>query len=137
MLPVLRAMGRVGGAVFCKTALRLRGLDVGDTRLPLPPATDEQVAAIAGDLTAAGVALDRSRRATGALVPVSRPPARSDRSRSDRRSRSGRRDQARPAPPPPDDANPAELPADAPPGPPGRRRCAWSRSAASARSAAT
>jgi len=58
MLPVQRAMGRVGGAVFCKTALRLRGLDVGDTRLPLPPATDEQVAAIAGDLTAAGVALD-------------------------------------------------------------------------------
>jgi 4-hydroxy-tetrahydrodipicolinate synthase len=57
MLPVLRAMGRVGGATFAKTALRLRGLDVGDPRLPLPPATDEQVAAIAADLTAAGVPL--------------------------------------------------------------------------------
>ncbi|MDQ4116598.1 MAG: dihydrodipicolinate synthase family protein, partial [Actinomycetota bacterium] len=66
MLPVIRAMGRVGGAVFAKTALRLRGVDVGDTRLPLPPATEEQVAAIAGDLAVAGVALD----------PAARPDAR-------------------------------------------------------------
>ncbi|MGH3564964.1 MAG: 4-hydroxy-tetrahydrodipicolinate synthase [Pseudonocardia sp.] len=57
-LPVIRAMGRVGGVVFAKTALRLRGLDVGETRLPLPPPTAEQVAAIASDLTAAGIALD-------------------------------------------------------------------------------
>ena len=57
MLPVVRAMGRVGGAVFAKTALRLSGLDVGETRLPLPPATEEQVAAIAADLTDAGLAL--------------------------------------------------------------------------------
>ncbi|HYH31420.1 MAG TPA: 4-hydroxy-tetrahydrodipicolinate synthase [Pseudonocardia sp.] len=56
-LPVIRAMGRVGGAVFAKTALRLRGIDVGDPRLPLPPATEEQVAAIAGDLQVAGIAL--------------------------------------------------------------------------------
>jgi 4-hydroxy-tetrahydrodipicolinate synthase len=56
-LPVVRAMGRVGGAVFAKTALRMRGLDVGDPRLPLPPATDEQVAAIAGDLRCAGIVL--------------------------------------------------------------------------------
>jgi 4-hydroxy-tetrahydrodipicolinate synthase len=70
MIPVIRAMGRVGGAVFAKTALRLRGLDVGETRLPLPPATDEQVAAIASDLTAAGVALadhPRAGRGHGAL----------------------------------------------------------------------
>ena len=58
MLPLIRGIGRVGGAVFAKTALRLSGIDVGGTRLPLPPATDEQVAAIAGDLAAAGVALD-------------------------------------------------------------------------------
>ncbi|GAY09393.1 4-hydroxy-tetrahydrodipicolinate synthase [Pseudonocardia sp. N23] len=57
-LPVIRAMGRVGGVVFAKTALKLRGIDVGDPRLPLPPATDEQVAAIVVDLTAAGIALD-------------------------------------------------------------------------------
>ncbi len=62
MLPVIRAMGRVGGAVFAKTALRLRGVDVGDTRLPLPPATDEQITAIAGDLAVAGVALDPASR---------------------------------------------------------------------------
>jgi 4-hydroxy-tetrahydrodipicolinate synthase len=66
MLPVLRAMGLVGGAVFAKTALRLRGLDVGVTRLPLPPATDEQVTAIEADLTAAGVALDPERRSSSA-----------------------------------------------------------------------
>ncbi|WP_211293462.1 4-hydroxy-tetrahydrodipicolinate synthase, partial [Amycolatopsis pretoriensis] len=32
MLPVLRAMSRVGGVAFSKTALRLRGFDVGDPR---------------------------------------------------------------------------------------------------------
>ncbi len=57
MLPVVRAMGRVGGVMFAKAALRLRGLDVGDPRLPLPPATDDEVCAIAAELTAAGVAL--------------------------------------------------------------------------------
>ncbi|WP_214366769.1 4-hydroxy-tetrahydrodipicolinate synthase [Pseudonocardia sp. H11422] len=61
-LPVIRAMGRVGGAVFAKTAMRLRGLDVGDPRLPLPPATEDQVTAIAADLAAAGIALDPSTR---------------------------------------------------------------------------
>ena len=73
-LPVIRAMGRVGGVVFAKTALRLRGIDVGDPRLPLPPATEEQVMAIAADLGAAGVALqsDAHRQddhALGALGP--------------------------------------------------------------------
>jgi 4-hydroxy-tetrahydrodipicolinate synthase len=50
-------MSRVGGVIFAKTGLRLRGHDAGDPRLPLPAATDEQVAAIAGDLTEAGVPL--------------------------------------------------------------------------------
>jgi 4-hydroxy-tetrahydrodipicolinate synthase len=62
MLPVVHAMGRVGGAIFAKAALRLRGLDVGGTRLPLPPATEEQVAAIAADLAAGGVALAEAAR---------------------------------------------------------------------------
>ena len=62
--PVIRAMGRVGGVVFAKAALRLRGLDVGDPRLPLPPATHEQVAAIAADLAEAGVALARAHDVT-------------------------------------------------------------------------
>jgi 4-hydroxy-tetrahydrodipicolinate synthase len=56
-IPVIRAMGRTGGVIFAKTAMRLRGIDVGDPRLPLPPATEEQVAAIEGDLQAAGIAL--------------------------------------------------------------------------------
>ena len=60
MLPVLRAFSRVGGVVFVKAALRLRGLDVGDPRLPLVPATPEQIDAIAADLTQAGVPLDES-----------------------------------------------------------------------------
>jgi 4-hydroxy-tetrahydrodipicolinate synthase len=57
LLPVLRAFSRVGGVVFSKTALHLRGHDVGQPRLPLPPATPDQVAAIAGDLAEAGVPL--------------------------------------------------------------------------------
>jgi len=57
MLPVMRAMARVGGAVFAKAALRLQGLDVGNTRLPLPPPTGEQVDAVAADLTEAGLHL--------------------------------------------------------------------------------
>jgi 4-hydroxy-tetrahydrodipicolinate synthase len=63
MLAVIRAMGRVGGVVFAKTALRLRGLDVGDPRLPLPAATEDEVVAIVADLEAAGVALDPAARA--------------------------------------------------------------------------
>lgn len=58
MLPVIRAMGRVGGVVFAKTALALRGMAVGDARLPFPPATEQEVRDIAADLGAAGVALD-------------------------------------------------------------------------------
>jgi 4-hydroxy-tetrahydrodipicolinate synthase len=67
-------MGRVGGAVFSKTALRLRGIDVGGTRLPLPPPTDQQVRDVAADLLAAGVALapdPYSRVQPGAASSVS------------------------------------------------------------------
>jgi 4-hydroxy-tetrahydrodipicolinate synthase len=55
MIPVSRAMERVGGVVFAKTALRLCGIDVGDPRLPLPPADDAQVRDIAADLAEAGL----------------------------------------------------------------------------------
>jgi 4-hydroxy-tetrahydrodipicolinate synthase len=61
-IPVIRAMGRVGGVIFAKTAMRLRGIDVGNPRLPLPPATEDQVAAIEGDLQAAGIALANDTR---------------------------------------------------------------------------
>jgi 4-hydroxy-tetrahydrodipicolinate synthase len=60
MIPVYRAFSRVGGVVFAKTALRLRGMDVGDPRLPIVPATDDLVRAIAEDLTQAGVPLETS-----------------------------------------------------------------------------
>ena len=55
MVPVVRAMGRVGGVIFVKAALRLIGLDVGEPRLPLPPATAAEIRAIANDLAAAGI----------------------------------------------------------------------------------
>ncbi|PRX51070.1 4-hydroxy-tetrahydrodipicolinate synthase [Prauserella shujinwangii] len=60
MLPVYRAFSRVGGVVFAKTALRMRGYDVGEPRLPIVPASSEQVEAIAADLTQAGVPLEQS-----------------------------------------------------------------------------
>jgi 4-hydroxy-tetrahydrodipicolinate synthase len=75
--PVVRAMGRVGGVTFAKAALRLRGIEVGDPRLPQVPATPEQVAAIADDLAEAGVPLARAhevladaRNGTTAAVPA-------------------------------------------------------------------
>jgi 4-hydroxy-tetrahydrodipicolinate synthase len=57
LLPVYRAQGRCGGVIFVKAALRLRGHDAGDPRLPLPPATPAQVELIAADLGDAGVPL--------------------------------------------------------------------------------
>jgi 4-hydroxy-tetrahydrodipicolinate synthase len=63
MLPVYRAFARVGGVAFGKAALRLRGFDVGDPRLPIVAATEEQVAAIAADLAQAGVPLEDSKAA--------------------------------------------------------------------------
>jgi 4-hydroxy-tetrahydrodipicolinate synthase len=63
LLPVNRAMTRTGpgqGLVFAKAAMRLRGVAAGDPRLPLLPATNEQVAAIAADLAVAGVPLSTS-----------------------------------------------------------------------------
>lgn len=57
VLPVLRTFGRVGGVIFSKAALRLRGIDVGDPRLPLPAATPAEIELITADLVEAGVAL--------------------------------------------------------------------------------
>ncbi|MGV9677517.1 4-hydroxy-tetrahydrodipicolinate synthase [Nocardia sp. NPDC003482] len=55
MLPLMRAMARVGGVALTKGALRLLGVEVGAPRLPqlLPDA--DQLLAIAADLDAAGV----------------------------------------------------------------------------------
>lgn len=57
LLPVYAAMGRCGGGaglVFAKAALRLRGTDIGDPRLPQLAATDDEIAAITADLALAG-----------------------------------------------------------------------------------
>jgi 4-hydroxy-tetrahydrodipicolinate synthase len=54
LLPANRAMSRTGkgaGLSFAKAALRLAGFDVGDPRLPQIPATAEQIATIAADLS--------------------------------------------------------------------------------------
>lgn len=75
LLPVCRAMGRVGGVIFAKAALRLRGYDVGEPRLPLPPATPEQIALIAADLSDAGVPLSEASPSNVAAERVARADA--------------------------------------------------------------
>jgi 4-hydroxy-tetrahydrodipicolinate synthase len=57
LLPVYRSMNFVGGVIFSKTALRLCGHETGQPRLPLPPATEEQVRLITTDLWDAGLVL--------------------------------------------------------------------------------
>ncbi|MBN9741588.1 4-hydroxy-tetrahydrodipicolinate synthase [Amycolatopsis sp. A1MSW2902] len=60
MLPVLRAMSRVGGVAFSKASLRLRGFDIGDPRLPIVAPFDDQFEQIAADLAQGGVPLEDS-----------------------------------------------------------------------------
>jgi 4-hydroxy-tetrahydrodipicolinate synthase len=75
LLPVYRAMGRVGGVIFAKAALRLRGQQAGEPRLPLPPASPEQIAAIASDLGDAGVPLSEAPPSNVAAARVARADA--------------------------------------------------------------
>ena len=135
MLPVMRAMGRVGGAVFVKAALRLRGLDVGDPRLPLPPPRPSRCRD-RGD-SPAGAARPRLRRSRDGparpgsgrrRVPGSRPrdavrAPRSDRRRSTAAPPAPRRPAARRVPV--EEVNPVELPRAA--GRRSRRRAARRR----------
>jgi 4-hydroxy-tetrahydrodipicolinate synthase len=57
-VPLVDAVAALGGVLFSKTALRLRGMDVGGARLPLPPVTAEQTELVGEALAAAGVSLD-------------------------------------------------------------------------------
>jgi 4-hydroxy-tetrahydrodipicolinate synthase len=57
VLPLLQPFNRLPGVTYAKAALRLRGIDVGDPRLPLVPAAPEEVDGVAADLAAGGVAL--------------------------------------------------------------------------------
>ncbi|MEH0146322.1 4-hydroxy-tetrahydrodipicolinate synthase [Corynebacterium sp. Q4381] len=45
----------LGGVTFAKAALRLQGIEVGDPRLPVAAATEEQIAALRDDMEKAGV----------------------------------------------------------------------------------
>ena len=55
MVPLTRAMARVGGVAAMKAGLRLLGIDTGEPRLPQVMPTAEQMDLMAADLRAAGV----------------------------------------------------------------------------------
>ncbi|MEV6768332.1 4-hydroxy-tetrahydrodipicolinate synthase [Nocardia sp. NPDC051030] len=55
MIPLNRAMARLGGVAMTKGALRLLGIETGDPRLPQLMPTTEQLDELAVDLRAAGV----------------------------------------------------------------------------------
>ncbi|MGZ8179889.1 4-hydroxy-tetrahydrodipicolinate synthase [Williamsia sp. SKLECPSW1] len=55
MIPLVNAMGRLGGVTMVKAALRILGIDVGDPRLPQVPATGPQIEQLIADLRAAQV----------------------------------------------------------------------------------
>lgn len=50
-----RQQALLGGATFSKAALRLQGIEVGDPRLPVAPATPEQMEDLRRDMEKAGV----------------------------------------------------------------------------------
>lgn len=55
LAPLQRAQGRLGGVTFSKAALRLRGIDVGEPRLPIVAATEAELEQLEQDLQAAGI----------------------------------------------------------------------------------
>jgi 4-hydroxy-tetrahydrodipicolinate synthase len=55
MIPLVNAMGRLGGVTMVKAALRIVGMDVGDPRLPQVPASGPQIESLIADLRAAKV----------------------------------------------------------------------------------
>lgn len=55
MLPLVNAMGRLGGVTMVKASLRILGFDVGHPRLPQVPADGPQIEALIADLRASGV----------------------------------------------------------------------------------
>ena len=55
MLPLVNAMGRLGGVTMVKASLRILGFEVGDPRLPQVPASGPQIEELIVDLRAAGL----------------------------------------------------------------------------------
>lgn len=56
LLPIYTGIFRTQGPILVKAGLRLQGRDVGSLRPPLVPATEAEVAQLAADLAAAGLA---------------------------------------------------------------------------------
>ena len=54
LLPLTHAQARLGGATFAKEALRLQGIEVGDTRLPVTAASEEEREVLRRDLEQSG-----------------------------------------------------------------------------------
>ena len=55
LIPLVRAVGRLGGVSASKAGLRLLGVDVGEPRLPQIPPTVEQIDSLAAEMHYAGV----------------------------------------------------------------------------------
>lgn len=55
LLPLTRTQARLGGATFAKEALRLQGFEVGDPRLPVTAASEEEREVLRRDLEQSGV----------------------------------------------------------------------------------
>lgn len=53
--PLVQAQARLGGVAMAKAALRLQGLEVGDPRLPIAPASAAEMDQLSQDLQKAGV----------------------------------------------------------------------------------
>ncbi|PRY42528.1 4-hydroxy-tetrahydrodipicolinate synthase [Umezawaea tangerina] len=57
LLPLLQPFTRMPGVTYAKAGLRLRGVDVGEPRLPLVPSTPDEIGSISADLAAAAISL--------------------------------------------------------------------------------
>lgn len=55
LVPLQRAHARLGAVTFSKAALRLRGINVGEPRLPLVAASEAELEQLEQDLQAAGI----------------------------------------------------------------------------------
>lgn len=55
LAPLVAAQARLGGVTLAKAALRLQGIEVGDPRLPIVAASDDEVELLRRDLKNSGV----------------------------------------------------------------------------------
>lgn len=55
LTPLTHAQARLGGATMAKAALKLQGIDCGDTRLPVLAASEQEIAELRLDLEKAGI----------------------------------------------------------------------------------